>query len=95
MENGAKASICNASELNALDIAVENGNKFVLIFKLIIFIDNCRDVAMMIIKSPQWQSALRNVTRYPNGKFTTPMRRIIKQMPSMMTTPILLMITPP
>ena len=50
---------------------------------------------MMIIQSPQWQSALRNVTPYPNGKFTTPMRRIIKQMPSMMTTPIVLLMTTP
>ena len=50
---------------------------------------------MMIIKSPQWQAALRNVTPYPNDKFTTPMRRIIKQMPGMITTPIVLLVTTP
>ena len=56
-----------------------------------------RDVAMAIVKSNQWMSALRNVTYFDqstnmnNGAgggggmggltFTTPMRRIIRKMP--------------
>ena len=53
-----------------------------------------RDVAMAIIRSDQWESALRNVTYFnqagieddtiaptKGATFTTPMRRIIRKMP--------------
>ena len=39
---------------------------------------------MAIIKSSQWQNALRNVTETPDGRFTTPMRRILRQMPGIL-----------
>ena len=44
-----------------------------------------RDVVLAIIMSNQWKSALRNTTRLPNGKDTTPTRRLIKKMPGMYT----------
>uniref|UniRef100_A0A1X7V085 Ion transport domain-containing protein n=1 Tax=Amphimedon queenslandica TaxID=400682 RepID=A0A1X7V085_AMPQE len=79
LENGAKVSICDSKGFNALDVAIENGQK---------------DVAMAIVTSNQWMSALRNVTYFDQSTnsavgggamggatFTTPMRRIIRKMP--------------
>jgi transient receptor potential cation channel subfamily A protein 1 len=56
--------------MNALDIAIEAGQK---------------DVAMVIVNSKQWQAALRNVTETSTG-FTTPMRRLIQRMPDVAET---------
>lgn len=43
-----------------------------------------RPVAMEIVKSNQWEKALRNVTETPDGGYTTPMRRLISKMPGRM-----------
>ncbi len=42
----------------------------------------CRQVAMLIIKSPKWRQALRNVTpsSFVEGE-TTPLRKLIRKMP--------------
>lgn len=36
---------------------------------------------MMIVKSPKWKAALRNVTESPWGGKTTPLRKLIRKMP--------------
>lgn len=40
-----------------------------------------RDIALEIIQSDQWKSALRNTSKSPLGKITTPLRKLIKKMP--------------
>ena len=40
-----------------------------------------RDVAMVIVKSPKWASALRNVTKDQWEGHTTPLRKLIRKMP--------------
>lgn len=40
-----------------------------------------RDIALAIIQSKEWKSALRNSTISPLGEITTPLRKLIKKMP--------------
>lgn len=44
-----------------------------------------RDIASCIIQSDQWKSALRNTTVTHSGKVTTPLRKMIRKMPSKYT----------
>ena len=41
----------------------------------------CREVARAIVESIHWKKALSNTTYYSNGKFTTPLRQLIRGMP--------------
>lgn len=41
-----------------------------------------RAVAMTIIKSDKWDAALKNVTSAKKGEQTTPLRKLIRKMPS-------------
>ena len=43
------------------------------------------DVAMAIIKHPKWKLALRNTSSTVWGRVTTPLRQLIKKMPSKFT----------
>ena len=40
-----------------------------------------RSIAMAIIQSPKWESALRNTTFTPSKDQTTPLRKLIRKMP--------------
>lgn len=45
-----------------------------------------RDIAMAIIKCPQWAKALRNCTEAAWGGTTTPLRKLIRKMPGVLIT---------
>ena len=40
-----------------------------------------REVAQAIVESNHWKKALRNTTYYSSGKYTTPLRQLITEMP--------------
>ena len=49
-------------------------------FKFVCFLH--RDIAIEILKSDHWKSALRNTSQSVHGnKVTTPLRKLIKKMP--------------
>ena len=41
----------------------------------------CRDIAMEIIKNPNWKLAMRNCYHSKSEGLTTPLRELIKKMP--------------
>ncbi|KAL5457262.1 hypothetical protein EMCRGX_G034509 [Ephydatia muelleri] len=61
MQNGASVATLDQDGLNCLEVAIENGQT---------------DVAMTIIKSDQWDQALRNCRDY-----STPLKKLIHKMP--------------
>ncbi|CAL4060386.1 unnamed protein product, partial [Meganyctiphanes norvegica] len=67
LERGASLDACDAKGRNALELSISNGR---------------RDVAMAIIKSSEWENALRNVRENSKGSRITPFRMLVRKFPS-------------
>ncbi|XP_078698733.1 transient receptor potential cation channel subfamily A member 1 homolog isoform X2 [Branchiostoma floridae x Branchiostoma belcheri] len=63
----ANLALKNDAGLNCLDLAIDNGHK---------------DVAAAIVNDENWEMAMRNKTTDHSGMATTPMRKLIRKMPS-------------
>ncbi|MPC17481.1 Transient receptor potential cation channel subfamily A member 1 [Portunus trituberculatus] len=66
LERGASLQACDTSGRNALELAIAAGKK---------------DVCMTIVKSSDWETALRNVRTDYKGCRVTPFRMLIKKFP--------------
>ncbi|XP_042877569.1 transient receptor potential cation channel subfamily A member 1 homolog [Penaeus japonicus] len=66
LEHGASLTSGDETEMNALEIAIENG---------------LRDVVYSIIRSPAWEEGLRKVYEDRRGHRSTPFRKLIEKMP--------------
>ncbi|KAK3859862.1 hypothetical protein Pcinc_034051 [Petrolisthes cinctipes] len=66
LERGASLSACDSSKRNALELAISAGKK---------------DVCLTIIKSAEWETAMKNVRRDYRDRRVTPFRKLIKRFP--------------
>ncbi|XP_063846089.1 transient receptor potential cation channel subfamily A member 1 homolog isoform X2 [Scylla paramamosain] len=66
LERGASLQACDTSGRNALELAIAAGKK---------------DVCMAIVKSSDWEMALKNVRTDYKGRRVTPFRMLIKKFP--------------
>ena len=82
MQNGASVATLDQDGLNCLEVAIENGQTYVLadclLLDLLVILLFDSDVAMTIIKSDQWDQALRNCRGY-----STPLKKLIHKMPGL------------
>ncbi|XP_069972152.1 transient receptor potential cation channel subfamily A member 1 homolog isoform X2 [Penaeus vannamei] len=66
LDHGASLRSRDATEMNALEIAIENG---------------LRDVVLSILRSPAWEEGLRKVYEDQDGHRSTPFRKLVEKMP--------------